>query len=173
MIFPFLLFSQTYSIDDKELLMSGISSDNDISANTYYNTIDSCNISWAIITDSVPSQWELSFCFPYCYIIGVTNGQDDFLPNEQLYLNCHVYPNGQVGNGVIQMEITTNNIYKDTITWNATINSTVYLDEFNPLGNQQLEYIYDVFGRKVSLKTNVPLFYKYENGTVEKRLIIE
>ena len=49
----------------------------------------------------------------------------------------------------------------------------MYLDEFNSLGNHHLECIYDFFGRKTSPKPNIPLFYKYENGTVEKRLIIK
>ena len=167
---PALLFCQTHSIDNKNLHMTGVFSDHDISSNTYYNTIDSCNISWNIIKDSVPSQWEFSFCFPYCYIVGVTSGQDNFSPNEQLYLNCHIYPNGQAGDGIIQMEIITNSIHKDTITWNATVNSIAYLDEVNLLNDSYIDQIYDIFGRRVDVIQNSGVYIIEYNNNIRKKI---
>jgi len=169
---PYLLFSQTHSIDNKNLFMSGLSTDEDVSINTYFNTtMDSCDISWTIIKDSVPNLWGMSFCFPNCYIEGVTNGQDNFLPNEQHYLNCHVYPYGQSGSGVIQMEITTNNTYKDTVTWNVSINSIT--NTLENLSNNHLN-IYktiNILGYR-SEKNNQILFDLHNDGSVKKRLII-
>ena len=85
-----------------------------------------------------------------------------------------MYPNGQAGEGIIQMEITTNNLYKDTITWTGSVNSISFVDEFNLLNlkNQELIKIVDLSGRETK-KLNQPLFYIYNNGAVEKRIIIE
>jgi len=102
---------------------------------------------------------------------GVTNGQDNFLPNEQHYLNCHVYPYGQSGSGVIQMEITTNNTYKDTVTWNVSINSIT--NTIKTLSNNHLN-IYktiNILGYR-SEKNNQILFDLHNDGSVKKRFII-
>jgi hypothetical protein len=150
--------------------MYGNINDADISINTYYNTSDTCIISWNIITDSLPSQWDFSICFPSCFAIGVVSSQDTILPNEQSYLNCHMYPNGQLGNGVVQMEITTNSLYKDTISWTGSISNISFLDEQNK--NKELIKVTDLFGRETK-QTNKPLLYIYDDGTVEKRIVIE
>ena len=167
---PFIGFGQSYSIDQHNLQMYGNANDPDISINTYYNTLDTCIISWNIITDSMPSQWEFSICFPTCFNIGITSGQDFFNPNEQAYLNCHMYPNGQVGYGVVQMEIISNNLYKDTITWIGSISSTSFVAEH--ITNRKLLKIKDLLGRETK-NINQPLFYIYDDGTVEKRVVIE
>ena len=170
---PIIGLGQIHSIDQYNLYMSGNTNHNDISVNTYYNALDTCNISWNIIQDSLPSQWDFSICFPDCHAIGITSYQDVFFPNEQAYLNCHMYPNGQVGEGIIQMEITTNNLYKDTITWTGSVNSISFVDEFNLLNlkNQELIKIVDLSGRETK-KLNKPLFYIYNNGKVDKRIVI-
>ena len=167
---PFIGFGQTHFIDQYNLQMYGNPTDPDISINTFYNSLDTCSISWNIITNSMPSQWEFSICFPSCFIIGITSGQDFFLPNEQAYLNCHMYPNGEVGNGVIQMEITTNNLYKDTITWTGSISNPSFVSEHYI--NKELLKITDLLGREIK-ETNQPLLYLYDDGTVEKRIVIE
>jgi len=41
-----------------------------------------------------------------------------------------------------------------------------------PNANRKLEKIIDVLGREKK-QTNQPLFYIYDNGTVEKRIVIE
>ncbi|MAW21529.1 MAG: hypothetical protein CMD16_03940 [Flavobacteriales bacterium] len=167
---PIIGFGQTHFIDQHNLQMYGNNSDPDISINTFYNTFDTCSISWNIITDSMPSQWEFSICFPSCFIIGTSSGQDLLLPDEQVFLNCHMYPNGQVGNGVIQMEITTNNLYKDTITWNGSISNVSFISEQNI--NNEILKVTDLLGRETKQK-NQPLLYLYNDGTVKKKIIIE
>jgi hypothetical protein len=53
------------------------------------------------------------------------------------------------------------------------------LDSFAVLGlneqvvEKQLLKITDVLGRESKPTPNVPLFYRYDDGTVEKKLIIE
>ena len=39
--------------------------------------------------------------------------------------------------------------------------------------NRSLLYITDILGRKITTKYNTPLFYIYDDGTVEKKFIIE
>ena len=39
--------------------------------------------------------------------------------------------------------------------------------------SRKLMKVTDVFGRNVEVKNNTPLFYLYDDGTVEKRIIIE
>ena len=167
---PMIGFGQVHFIDQHNLQMSGNATDSDISINTFYNTLDTCNISWVIITDSMPSQWEFSICFPSCFVIGITSSQDLFPPNEQTYLNCHMYPNGQAGNGVVQMEITTNNLYKDTITWNGSISTVSFISEHTT--NKEILKVTDLLGRETQ-QTNQPLLYLYDDGTVEKRIVIK
>ena len=60
LLIPVLVFSQTHSIDQYTLQMSGNTTDNDISINTFYNPFDTCNISWKVIKDSIPNQWDFS-----------------------------------------------------------------------------------------------------------------
>ena len=58
-------------------------------------------------------------------------------------------------------------------------NFVLTLDSFAVLGvneqvvEKQLLYITDVLGRQSTPTPNVPLFYRYDDGTVEKRIIIE
>ena len=53
LIIPGYLFSQTHYIDTNVLYMSGNNINSDIAINTFYNSIDTCNISWNIIYDSM------------------------------------------------------------------------------------------------------------------------
>ena len=172
--FPFIGFGQTHFLDQYNLQMSGNNINSDISINTYYNTLDSCNISWVIIKDSLPSQWDFSICFPDCYASGVSSAQDLFLPNEQVFLNCHMYPNGQEGEGTIQMEITTNNLYKDTVTWTGYVSSISYIESSDLLVNKNKKSIkiFDLLGREIK-QTNMPLIYLYDDGSVQKRIVVE
>ena len=38
---------------------------------------------------------------------------------------------------------------------------------------KKLIKIFDILGRETIYKTNVPLFYIYDDGTVEKKIILE
>jgi len=171
---PMIGFGQSYSIDQHNLQMYGNANHPDISINTYYNTIDTCIISWNIIQRSLPPQWDFSICFPYCYAIGLTNAQNLISPNEQVYLNCHIYPNNMVGNGIMQMEITTNNLHKDTVTWIVSVSSATNTDQFSVIDFEKSQpfKIIDLLGRETK-QTNQPLFYIFDDGTVEKRITID
>ena len=168
-ISPIISNGQTHSIDKYHMQMSGVTIDNDVSINTFYNSYDTCNISWLVIKDSMPPEWAFSFCFPNCYAQGVISNQNQFYPGENHYLNCHVYPNGKMGEGIIQMEITTNNIYKDTVTWRATINSISSMSQIDMLCDMELNNIYDLSGRKVNaIKINGIYIVKSNDGVYRK-----
>ena len=170
---PNIFIGQTHSIDQYTLQMHGNTDDNDISVNTFYNALDTCNVSWNIIKDSLPSQWNFSICFPDCYIQGLSHAQSVFLPNEQIYLNCHMYPNGQAGTGILQMEITTNNLQKDTVTWTGSISSIAAISDPNSsnFNTKKIVKTFNVLGKETSCKRNQLLFYLYDDGTIEKRII--
>ena len=72
------------------------------------------------------------------------------------------------------MEITTNNLHKDTVTWMGSISSISSIDQLNfiDFDNRQPIKIIDIFGRQTN-QINQPLFYIYDDGTVERRIIIK
>ena len=54
-----------------------------------------------------------------------------------------------------------------------TLDSFVVSGVNNQAAEKQLLYITDVLGRHSKPTLNVPLFYRYDDGTVEKRIVIE
>ena len=127
-LMPVLAFGQSHSIDQHELFMSGTVEDVDININTYYNAIDAVQVDWTIVEADVPEGWEYSFCFPNCHPIGVVEANAEFPAASEQYLNCHVYPNGIAGEGILRMQLTTNGAAQDTVTWHATIDAVSSLD---------------------------------------------
>ena len=109
--------------------MSGTVEDLDININTYYNAIDAVQVEWTIVEADVPEGWEFSFCFPNCHPIGVVEANAQFPAASEQYLNCHVYPNGIAGEGILRMQLTTNGAAQDTVTWHATIDAVSSLDD--------------------------------------------
>ena len=57
LLVPCTIFSQTHSIDNTNLQASGQPTDFDITKSTFYNAYDTCEVSWVLITDSMPAQW--------------------------------------------------------------------------------------------------------------------
>ena len=170
LLIPGFLVAQTHFIDTHILYMNGNDVNNDIAINTFYNSVDTCDISWSIISDSLPSGWEFSICFPNCHNIGVVNGTDLFLPNEKSYLNCQMYPNGVYGEGILQMEIITNNTYRDTITWNGQVYLASDIESSNSIAESKLIKITDIFGRDITDYKNRLLIYLYSDGKIEKKI---
>lgn len=147
---PFFIFGQTHSIDNKNLEATGQPSNFDITKNTFYNAFDTCAISWLIINDSVPPQWDISFCFPTCFPIGVMSGQNTFMPSDKVFINGHFYPNSFAGEGFMQMEITTNLTQRDTITWYGVASEISNVESMFYSENMNIIKIYDINGRIVN-----------------------
>jgi len=56
---------------------------------------------------------------------------------------------------IVELILSSNNIFLETVT------------------NNKLIRIIDVLGKEITNKKNTPLFYIFEDGTVEKRIVIE
>lgn len=175
----FLLFciyvsAQNHSIDQHLITFSDYANVNSFYQNTYYNAYDTTQVSWEIIESSMPQGWEFSNCFPNCYNPGITSGTNNFLPNTQQYLNCHFFPNNTPGTGIVKMQITTNNEYIDTVTWEGTANfiSSINDEIINWIGDEEY-LIYDVSGKRIKsfLKNSINIVL-YKDGRIEKKVIL-
>ena len=98
--------SQSFTIQDNYMSLSGQYTDNDFSKNTFLEALLDDSLTWEIVVDSMPSTWEFSNCFPNCYNVGVTSGDLVVLNGQSYYLNCHIYPNNTAGEGLITMKIS-------------------------------------------------------------------
>jgi len=159
----------THSIDDYIIELSDISTVSDFYQNTYYNAIETCDISWQIVEAEMPNEWEFSICFPSCYDPGVISGTANFSASTNQYLNCHFYPNNTAGHGVVKMEITTNSNAIDTVVWIGTAVESTNLGTYHLLNTDEIEGIYSLYGRKVDqILTNSSVFIRYKSGLVRK-----
>ncbi|MAW30823.1 MAG: hypothetical protein CMD15_02820 [Flavobacteriales bacterium] len=169
---PFIVFGQSHTIDEHLIQMTGTTNDADLTENTFYNAQDTCYISWNIINDSMPNGWDYSICFPDCFPIGITNGQDIFYPNVSEYLNCHMYHYGTPGFGIVEMEITTNNQVIDTIKWTGTVDVFTSTNSIYSNKNKEIVNIINIVGKQTKISQNSFLIYVYDDGTFEKKIII-
>ena len=67
------------------------------------------------------------------------------------------------------MEILTNNIFRDTITWIGDIFNLTSFEE-NKL-EKKIVKITDILGRETKCK-NQPLIYLYDDWTTERKMVI-
>ena len=76
-----------------------------------------------------------------------------------------------IESGVYVFQVTDDNgcVVSDTVLFDVIINSIVN-DIFS---ESYLLKVVDILGRKVENKNNIPLFYIYSDGRVEKKIIIE
>ena len=72
---------------------------------------------------------------------------------------------------VILTAITNTACIQDTLTISITVNINTVIDELK--APNQLLYVTDVLGRKTNPTKNVPLMYRYDDGTVKKMIVIE
>ena len=85
--------------------------------------------------------------------------QSGFNTEDEMFVFIFQYLPYQTGDENISIEDTSINTNTNTITINSSINKLLKISDFS--------------GRKTPFKTNQPLLYIYEDGTVEKRLIID
>ena len=72
---------------------------------------------------------------------------------------------------VILTAITNTACIQDTLTISITVNINTVIDELK--APNQLLYVTDVLGRKTNPTYNLPLMYRYDDGTVKKMIVIE
>lgn len=168
------LFSAAqYSIDDYYIEFSAASSVPDFYQNTYYNSDQATDVQWRIIKDSMPSQWQFSFCFPSCFSPGIISGTASFEPASQQYLNCHFYPNNVAGEGFVQMEITTNNNFVDTVSWRGIASDLTNISAWKNNNSKPIVAYYTLEGKKIDKPNHNQLcIIQYKDGTFRKNLIL-
>ena len=81
-----------------------------------------------------------------------------------------MYPNGVYGEGIVQMEIITNNTHRDTITWNGQVYLSSDIESPNSIVESKLIKITDIFGRDITDYKNRLLIYIYSDGKIEKKI---
>ena len=72
---------------------------------------------------------------------------------------------------VILTAITNAACIEDTQTISITVNINTVIDELK--APNQLLYVTDLLGRKTNPTYNLPLMYRYDDGTVKKMIVIE
>ena len=75
-------------------------------------------------------------------------------------------------NGSSQWIVGVIDDYSDLNTHTSNCINTTAVEVLDPLKGELVE-VRDVLGRKTKINNNQPLFYIYNDGTVEKRIVIE
>ena len=166
LLIPFFSYCQFFTIDDNYIEMYNSSTQGNFSQNTYLNTIDDLTISYEIIVDSLPIEWEFQNCFPTCNPIGTYSfGPISFPSDSSVYLNGHFYPNGVEGEALLVMELNANHGTQiDTVSWRAVAMSEVNLTEHVDL-NSQIKLITNLNGQIVNdIRKEKVLIITYQNN---------
>ena len=102
---------------------------------------------------------------------GTTNADGDMFMNYMDYTNdacMNMFTQGQK----TRMIAAINQSRQNLLNHNLCDNGTSAIDEINS-SERTLIKIVDVLGRETPYKKNTPLFYLYDDGTVEKKIIID
>jgi hypothetical protein len=142
-------YSQSFSVQQNNVSLNGLSTDNDFSRHTYLDALADDSLTWNIISDSLPSSWDFSNCFPICYSIGVTSGDLVISNSQSYYLNCHIYPNNTSGEGFITMEISNNVGNTEQVTWHGIAGSVGIINNYYDSNKNNIKCIYDLSGKIV------------------------
>ncbi|MBT5273510.1 MAG: cyanophycinase [Flavobacteriales bacterium] len=133
--------------------------------NAYFLRIN-CEISSNIpenITSSIPLTWDHSGQAIKVYKIkGISTGLNSFDLNTWEDGTGGVWENWSVLNGLLFESIS------NPINCNST---GIYLED--QTGSNKLTKVIDVLGKDAERENNQTLFYIYDDGTVEKKIIIE
>ena len=150
-ILPIVSYAQIFTIENNYMEIYNLSSINNFSDNTYLNHSQNITVSYQIITDSMPSEWDFQHCFPECHPINTyTIDPIAFIGDSSVFLKGHFYPNNVPGEGLLVMELNANHgLYLDTVTWRgfAMLETDVkeYLNE-----TKEIKYITNLSGQYIT-----------------------
>ena len=151
-----------YMVDDSIADMTGIE---DFTALRELSCAE--NIFTTLNLSNNPNLYEVNCSVNQLILLDLRNGNNQgllyFTSMNNQFLNCV---------DVDDVSWANNNWSKDTWTVFSTNCSVSNLDEKNKI-NRRLLKVVDVYGRSISPKPNIPLFYIFDDGKVEKILIIE
>ena len=148
-LFAISSYSQSFSVQQNNVSLSGLSSNFDFSQNTYLDALADDSLTWNIISDSLPSSWVFSYCFPDCYPIGASNGNLVISNGQSYYLNCHIYPNNTSGEGYITMEISNSSGYTEEVKWYGVAGNVGIVNQFFEKSGE-VKNIYNLNGQIVN-----------------------
>jgi hypothetical protein len=100
----------------------------------------------------------------------------DQLENYMSYNSCQsLFTQGQKDRmrGFLTTLDTLNGLYLDDNLIATGLLQPTAITELPNNENRKLLKIVDILGRETKPKKNIPLFYIYENGVVEKRITVE
>lgn len=158
--------AQSFTIQNNYITLSGSSTDNEFSENTFLDAISNGSVVWSIVLDSIPLGWEFSNCFPNCYPIGTTNGTLNMIQGESYYLNGHFYPNNIAGEGKIIMEIDDGNGTVQQVTWYGIAGSVDIINNYVNSNLKEIKYIFNLNGQLVNEFTPNQLYIiTYNDGS--------
>ena len=165
-------YSQSFSVQQNNVSLTGVSTENDFSRNTYLDALADDSLTWNIISDSLPSSWDFSNCFPICYSIGVTSGDLVISNGQSYYLNCHIYPNNTSGEGFITMEISNNAGNTEQVTWHGIAGSVGIINNYYDSNKNNVKCIYDLSGKIVNdFKSNKIYIVQLNDNSLVKIFI--
>jgi len=164
-------YAQSFSVQSNNIFVNGLETDNDFYQNTYLDALNNTALSWSIVADSIPSQWEFSICFPNCYPIGVTSALLNVTNGQSYYLNGHFYPHNTPGEGFFTMEIT-DSITTELVTWHGIAGSVGIINDYLTHKKKEIKNIFNLNGQIVTyLKPNHYYIVQYKNNTSSKIFI--
>ena len=166
-------WAQSFTVQSNSVMLNGSPNVQDFNDNTYLDALSTETLTWSIVADSMPSNWEYSNCFPNCYPIGTTNGTLSITNGQSYYLNGHIYPNNTPGEGFWTMEIT-NGTTTELVTWYVEAGSVGIVNDFLTNKKQEIKNIFNLNGQIVNeLKVNHFYIVQYNNNTTTKIFINE
>ena len=128
--------------------------------NWLVNSVGDSSKVWLIKTDGFGNyQWDKTFGGLYTNI-----GKSVQQTSDGGYIVCGTFMKGGSGNGIWD-------VYLIKTDGNGNITSTFNIP--TPSSNRNLEKIVDILGRETKPQTNTPFIEIYDDGTVEKKIVVE
>ena len=168
----FSIQAQNFTLQEDSIYLSGLYTNNDFDASTNLDAHVNGSISWEIVTDSIPSNWDYSICFPSCHSIGVSSAILNISNGDSYFLNCHFYPNNTAGTGFITMKIS-DSVTTKFVSWYGLATTASSLDELNQLNKPILLKTTDLLGRETEPVKGELFLHFYSDGSILKKMMVE
>ena len=143
---------------------------NDVSGNSLLNT----SFQWDTISNMWISSWEVTGTYENSYLCEDTYVVGEMSLCEYIMQSCgiiSIFNNNPISNIFYDY---SSNMSDSTIFFYSYIASSIDdINTENQTNKRNLISITDVLGRETKDKKNTPLFYIYDDGTVEKRIVID
>ena len=162
--------SSWLSVSSNWVYSNKIEEINDVSGNSLLNT----SFQWDTISNMWISSWEVTGTYENSYLCEDTYVVGEMSLCEYIMQSCgiiSIFNNNPISNIFYDY---SSNMSDSTIFFYSYIASSIDdINTENQTNKRNLISITDVLGRETKDKKNTPLFYIYDDGTVEKKIIIE